>query len=63
MKNPSEVGQVNITCVSEGYFGVVGFVPVIVPDGGESTACKRFGREIVQFISGETESKSAGDTP
>jgi hypothetical protein len=63
MKNPSEAGQVHITCVSEGYYGVVALVPVIVPDVAESTACKRFGREIVQFISGETENKSVGDTP
>ena len=63
MKNPSETGEVSITAGSSGFYGVFVILPIIVPAMTESTACTRLGREIVQFISGETENKSVGDTP
>jgi hypothetical protein len=63
IKNPKEPGEINTWAHSSGFYGVFMILPIIVPTVTESPACKRFGREIVRFISGETEDKPAGDTP
>jgi len=63
VKNPSETGEVSITAESKGAYGLAMFLPIIVPARTESPACKRLGREVVKVISGETESKPAGDAP
>ena len=59
VENASETGEVRVVVESIGFYGF----PIIWPAVTESPACKRFGREIVKFISAETENKSAGDTP
>jgi hypothetical protein len=59
VKNASETGEVRVTVESVGFYTF----PIIWPAVTESPACKRFGREIVKFISAEPENKAAGDTP
>jgi hypothetical protein len=64
VKNATETGDLTTTAESSGFYAVLGILPIIVPAGPtESPACKRFGTEIVKFISGETDNKPAGDTP
>jgi hypothetical protein len=51
MKRAIETDLVRTTSESTGFYGLVVILPIIVPARTESTACQRFGREIVKSIS------------
>jgi hypothetical protein len=63
MKNPSETGEVSIYAGSSGFYGVFVVLPITWPAVTESPACKRLGRELVQFISDETENPNRNGNP
>jgi hypothetical protein len=58
MKSASKSGVVSTTAESQGFYGVVVILPIVVPAMTESTACKRLGSEIVMSISSGAEDKS-----
>jgi hypothetical protein len=50
MKTAYEKDFVSATSESTGFYGIVVFLPIIVPPTSESVACQNFGSEVVKSI-------------
>ncbi len=56
LKNLSHAGSLDVSFADTGVVGII--PPLLIPAMGETKTCRRFGREVAQFLTGSSGSQA-----